>query len=137
MNETCYKCFNTTNVAIVGGVLVLSIPQIELTNCTEFQIKIAQDIPAGITADMLVAIKSGTQTAYTILNPYCPNYVYADQIRKCAFYFVRFGTDTECFVIRGGWRLCRTAHIFVTPVTTPEVPVLAKTTKKVEVKKDE
>jgi len=141
MNEYCYKCFNTTSVAIVGGVLVLTIPEIELKNCTELQIRIAQDIPAGITADMLVAIKSGDNLAYTILNPCCPNYVYADQIRKCAFYFVRFGTDTECFVLKGGWRLCRTAHIFVTPVIPTEEVAIAKTTKtitkKAEVKKDE
>ena len=105
-----------------------------LTNCTQFQIRIAQDIPAGITADMLVAIKSGTQTAYTLLNPCCPNNVYADQIRKNAFYFVRFGSDTGNYILAGGWRLCRTAHIFDAPV----VEVVAKTTtKKVEVKANE
>jgi len=130
-NNICYRCFNTLSVTLSGTVLTLEIPDIELTNCTQFQIKIAQAIPAGITADTTVSIKTTSGSAYQLLNPCCANRVYADQIRRNAFYFVRFGSDTNRYILAGGWRLCRTAHIFDAPV------VVAKTTKKVEVKANE
>ncbi len=140
-NKICYKCFNTLSVTLSGSVLTLEIPDIALTNCTQFQIKIAQAIPAGITADTTVSIKTTSGSAFPLLNPCCANNVYADQIRRYAFYFVRFGSDTGNYILAGGWRLCRTAHIFVTPVIPTEEVAIAKTTKtttkKVEVKANE
>ena len=135
-NNICYRCFNTLSVTLSGTVLTLEIPDIELTNCTQFQIRICQAIPSGITADTTVSIKTTSGSAFPLLNPCCANRVYADQIRRCAFYFVRFGSDTNRYILAGGWRLCRTAHIFDAPVVVEPV-VVAKTTKKTEVVKDE
>ena len=137
MNEYCIRCFNTLSVTLVGTVLTLEIPDIALTNCTQFQIRIAQAIPAGITADTTVSIKTTTGVAFPLLNPCCANNVYADQIRRYGFYLVRFGSDTGNYIYAGGWRLCRTAHIFdVAPVIVP-VTVAKTTTKKAEVKTNE
>jgi hypothetical protein len=126
------------SVVLVSGVLILEIPDIALTNCTQFQIRIAQAIPAGITADTTVSIRTTSGLPFPLLNPCCANNVYADQIRRCGFYFVRFGSDTGNFILAGGWRLCRTSHVFdvVIPVILSSTTT-TKSTKKVEVKKDE
>lgn len=134
MNNYCYRCLNTLSITLSGSVLTLEIPDIELTNCTQFQINIAQVIPTGITADTTVSIKTTTGTAYQLLSPCCANRVYADQIRRRAFYFVRFGSDTGRYILAGGWRLCKTAHIFDAPVFAEVVKTV---TKKAEVKTNE
>lgn len=144
MNKNCYMCFNTLSVTLTGyNVLILEVPEIELENCTQFQLRIVQDIPIGIDSDTIVAIATGDCSSYTIIEPCCANNVYADQIRKFGFYLVRFGIDTNCFILAGGWRLCRTAHNFSYAPPPPPPPestarkTATKQTKKVEVKKDE
>lgn len=121
LNCQCNRCANfvaTTAVALSGNVLTLTIPSTALCNGTVKCIKIAQSIPAGVTANTQVKIAVGS-TAYNVVTPCNVNFLYADQIKANNVYCFRFGTDSQTFIYRGGWRLCKTAHQFnCIPMTT-------------------
>lgn len=115
-NCQCNNCSNfvkTTDVAVVGGNLVLTIPSMSLCNCKNLCLMIAQTIPNTITTNTKVVIQIGTGgISYSIITPCCANNLYADQLNFGKTYSFKFGTDTLFFIYKGGWRLCKTAHIF-------------------------
>lgn len=107
----CDQLVKTTSVALTDNILTLTIPEKNFTNCQILCLSIDQAIPAGINSDTTVKLASGA-TTYTLVTPCCINFLYADQIVSNRVYIFKFGSDTDTFVYKGGWRLKRTAHNF-------------------------
>ena len=58
----------TTDVAVTGNNLVLTIPEGTYVNCENYVIRVAQDIPSTATNLMPVVIQIGTAaTQYPVL----------------------------------------------------------------------
>uniref|UniRef100_A0AAU8AZI2 Uncharacterized protein n=1 Tax=Dulem virus 36 TaxID=3145754 RepID=A0AAU8AZI2_9CAUD len=112
----CTHFVRTTSVALVAGVLQLTIPSptVQLTNGEKICICVAQSIPTGITSANTVAIViNGVEYP---LRTRCGNNVHADQIRSRKVYHTNIATDIPAFTV-SSHELCRTGFNF--PVITP------------------
>ena len=132
--NNCQNFVKTTSVAIVNNTLQLTIPDRVLRNCECLCINVAQNIPSNITSGMPIKIVVNG-TIYNVVTSCCCNFIYADQIRTGKTYCFKFGIDTNTFIHKGGWRLCRTAHDF-TPVLSITTKVKKVETASKEVDKD-
>lgn len=117
----CCHFVKTTSVAIVAGVLQLTIPapQVILQNKQKVCICVKQSIPDTATSTDTVAIViNGTEYP---LRTRCGNNVHADQIRSRKVLHTNIATDIPAFMIDGS-ELCRTGFNFPTITTTPAEP---------------
>lgn len=89
------KCIKTTSVAVVSGVLNLTIPANSFSNLDKFTLYIAQPIPSN-AGTLPVSIVNGTGSAITF-NTRFGNLVRADQIRCGKTYCVVYGNDPVHF----------------------------------------
>ena len=120
----CCHFVKTTSVALVGGVLQLTIPspQVILQNKQKVCICVAQSIPDTATsADTVSIVINGT--AYP-LRTRCGNNVHSDQIRSRKVLHTNIATDIPAFMVDGN-ELCRTGFNFPTITTTPATPAEA------------
>ncbi|MBQ8809510.1 MAG: hypothetical protein IJZ69_04175 [Bacteroidales bacterium] len=98
----CCKEILTTAVAVVGDVLVLTLPAGTFRNCCLYPIRIAQAIPATATNLMPVVIQIGTDaTQYSVVRKSGHN-VYANQLKPRRVYLLKVAADTARFVLWDG-----------------------------------
>lgn len=115
-NTKCNCCPNyvrSTSVALADGELQITIPTMTYANDAHVCICIAQEIPAGVTADTPVVIVNGTEI-YD-LRKKNGNTVYADSIRSRTLLCTSFAVDNSLFVVWNCKALCRSAHVYVAP----------------------
>lgn len=98
MAYTCGSCnqcpylVKSTDIAIVGTALQITIPTMTLTNKQPLCVVLAQSIPSGVTADMNVQIVDGASTLNVVT---CSsNFLYADQIACRKVLRMKIATDT-------------------------------------------
>lgn len=118
--NTCKNFVLSTEVALSGTNLVVTIPQNSYANDSEVCIAIAQPIPTGVSAANPVVIQIGTATTqYPLINR-CGHDVYADQVCTRKIYCTRVAADNGFFVYNGRCNLPCTDHIFpaALPTTT-------------------
>ena len=99
----CCKEILTTAVAVTAGNLVLTLPASTFTNCCQYVIRIAQDIPATATNLMPVVIQIGTDATQYPLVRKCGHNVYANQVKTRCRYVVSVAADTARFVLCNGF----------------------------------
>lgn len=111
----------TTDVAVTGDNLVLTIPEGTYVNCENYVIRVAQDIPSTATNLMPVVIQIGTAaTQYPVLRK-CGHHLYANQIRTRRNYILKVAADTSSFVLICGYICaynCGAVASLPVPVTT-------------------
>ncbi len=113
-NRRCNICNNlvvVTKVEIVGGSLVLSIPEGTYLNHQQVCLMITQNIPASDTILPVIIKIGGDTTAYYLLNKN-GNFVYSDQIKGRRVYGASFKTDTRVFKYNGHYNLPCTKFVF-------------------------
>ena len=98
MAYTCGSCnqcpylVKSTDIAIVGTALQITIPTMTLTNKQPLCVVLAQPIPSGVTADMNVQIVDGASTLN--VTTCSSNFLYADQIACRKVLRTKIATDT-------------------------------------------
>lgn len=108
----------TTNVAVVGTNLVLTIPAGSYKNCANMILRLAQDMPLTATNLMPVVIQIGdAATLYSVRQKSGHN-VYATQIRTRRNYVLHVAADTGEFTfIRGILNNCNCGIVPALPTT--------------------
>ena len=116
---TCNSCpfmVKSTDIAISGTTLNITIPTTTLHNKQPLCIVLAQSIPSGVTADMPVTLTDGTSTL-SITTP-CSNFLYADQIACRKVLRTRIATDTLIARLTSDNCVRCTSHVFTALPTT-------------------
>lgn len=129
-NDGGFKCggcchfVKTTSVALVAGVLQLTIPapQVILNNKQKVCICVAQIIPDTVTStDTVAVVINGVEYP---LRTRCGNNVHADQIRSRKVLHTNIATDIPSFTI-DGCELCHTGFNFPTISTAATTPAVS------------
>lgn len=113
--NNCQACSNlvaSTNVAVSGSVLQITIPTMTLNDSEKICLLVAQAMPSGAGV-LPVNIINGSNTL-TLLSKCCKP-VYADQIRSRKLYVLCINTATPSATVKSN-NLCPTA--FVAPQLT-------------------
>lgn len=98
--KLCNKIVISSSVSVVGGVLVINIPQRAYNNGSKYCIVIAQDIPAAATIYMPVAVTIGTSTTqYPLMDCDCVQVV-ASALRQRMKYTVTVHTSADSGTFR-------------------------------------
>ncbi len=84
----------TTNVAIDGNLLILTIPSITLVADAEYTLRICQDIPEGAGVNRVKIKHNGTDYNFLVRTG---NYVRADQLKTRKEYPTVFGNSPDHF----------------------------------------
>lgn len=139
-NPNCTRCTHFVRTEKIIGddsQIVLVIPERPLCNCASLCICLSQLIPKKVGKDSILKIQIGTEQ-YLVGTPN-GNYIYGDQLCNGKYYCFKFGTDTLAFIYRGGWRLCKTKHVFnCVPIPTlPAKNIHAKSTPQHNLKNKE
>lgn len=101
-NTNCRICSNivvSTNVAISGSEMVITIPAATYTNNEKLCILVAQAIPASATP-LPVVIQVTGASATTPFRTTCGHNIYSDQLRTRTIYPSYAATDSQTFVYR-------------------------------------
>lgn len=101
-NNNCRICQNivvSTNVAIVSGNMVITIPAGSYKNNQRLCILIAQTIPVSATP-LPVVIQVTGSTVNIPFRTICGHNVYSDQLRTRTIYPAYAATDSQTFVYR-------------------------------------
>lgn len=109
----CCHFVKTTDVTLVGNVLVLNIPQKTYSNKEKVCICVVQALPQNITSAQTVAVTIGASATQYPIRTKCGNNVHADQIRSRKVYHANVATDTATFIV-SSCELCRTGFNFPT-----------------------
>lgn len=110
--QVCPNLIASTNVAISGSVLQVTIPTMTINDNQKICLLIAQAIPSGAGV-LPINIINGSNTL-TLINK-CGKPVYADQIRSRRIYVLCANTATPSATVKTN-NLCPTA--FVPPQLT-------------------
>lgn len=113
-NRRCNICNNlvaVTKIEIVGGNLVLTIPEGTYENHKQVCLMITQNIPVSDTI-LPIVIKIGEDTRTFYLLNKNGNFVYSDQIKSRRLYGTSFKTDTRVFKYNGHYNLPCTQFVF-------------------------
>lgn len=123
----CKNLIKSTNVALSGTTLQITIPATVINNHQRLCVAICQAIPGTITPNTTVSVISGSATLNLI--DCCGNYIYADQLRSRRVLHLVVATDVPLATVTNWSRLCGTQHVFPIlngPTTTsPATPAAA------------
>lgn len=115
--NTCPYLVKSTDIAISGANLSITIPTTTLRNKQPLCIILAQSIPSGVTADMPVQIVDDTSTLSVVTH--CGNFLYADQLACRKVLRTRIATDSLLAQLTSNSCVRCTSHVFTTlPATT-------------------
>jgi len=109
----------TTNVAVVGTNLVLTIPAGTYQNCGNYVLRLVQSIPLTATNLMPVVIQIGDAATLYPVRQKSGHSIYANQLKTRRNYVLHVAADTGTFtLIRGILNTCNCGTTAALPVPT-------------------